>query len=82
MRCDIFWNRIPLLLLYGSGDFRADLDAELDLGLSEAIEQAGPPTRLVTVDQKFEGWSSLSVQELLIKEVLAWLGELTAKTER
>ncbi|MEX1133502.1 MAG: alpha/beta fold hydrolase [Acidimicrobiia bacterium] len=70
-------RRIPVLLIYGDDDFFADLKAELDQGLRAAIEAAGPPTRLVTVAERLEGYASLGAQDVLLKEVLPWLHELS-----
>jgi pimeloyl-ACP methyl ester carboxylesterase len=69
-------HRIPLLLMYGDDDFRADLESELDRGLSAAIAEAGPLTRLVMVPEHLEGCASLDAQDALLKGIVPWLQEL------
>lgn len=69
-------HRIPVLLMYGDGDFRLDLESELDRGLRDAIEKAGPPTRLVTVREHVEGCASLDAQDALLKGIVPWLQDL------
>jgi pimeloyl-ACP methyl ester carboxylesterase len=69
-------RHIPLLLMYDEDqDFRADLEAEFERGLRAAIDQAGPPTRLITVSERL-GVASLSSQAALLKGVVPWLHEL------
>jgi pimeloyl-ACP methyl ester carboxylesterase len=69
-------EHIPLLLLYGTDDSRADLEIELGRGLRARLEEAGPLTRLVTVPERLEGFASLSAQDLLIETVVPWLDQL------
>lgn len=69
-------RRIPILLIYGAGDFAADIDYELNNGLQAAIEGADPPTRLIKTSERFEGSASLVPQDLLLHEVVLWLREL------
>jgi putative redox protein len=67
---------IPLLLIYGTDDFRSDLEKELARGLRVRLENAGSPTRLITVSERLEGFASLSAQNLLIETVVPWLDQL------
>lgn len=69
-------RRIPLLIIYGIHDFRADFESELEQGLGAALEQAGPPTRVVTFPVRLEGFASLDAQGLLLGEVVPWLQSL------
>ena len=69
-------RRIPVLLIYGDDAFYADLEVELDLGLRATIEGAGPPTCLVKVAERLEGYASLGSQEVILREVVPWLLEL------
>jgi pimeloyl-ACP methyl ester carboxylesterase len=68
-------QRIPVLLMYDDEDFRADLESELERGLRVAIDQAGPPTRLVTVSERL-GVAGLSAQAALLDGIVPWLHEL------
>lgn len=70
-------RRIPVLLLYGTDEFRTDLDTVLEEGLREAIESADPPTRLVTIDERLQGTGNLRAQQLFQEIVVPWLGELS-----
>ena len=70
-------RQIPLLLLYGDDDFLADLEAELDRGLSAALEQATWPTRVVKVAERLEGYATLEAQRILEKEVGEWISDLS-----
>jgi pimeloyl-ACP methyl ester carboxylesterase len=69
-------NGIPLLLVYGDGDFRSDLESELDNGLRKAIERVGSPTRLVTVVGRLGDLASLAAQDELLDGVIPWPREL------
>ena len=69
-------RQIPLLLVYGADDFRADLESELEMGLRSAFEEAGPTTRLLMVDERLVGCASLGAQDVLAREVMPWLDEL------
>ena len=75
-------HRIPVLLMYGDGDFRPDLESELDRGLRSAIEKAGPPSRLITVKGRLEGLGSLAAQEDLLNCVVPWPLELLRLPDR
>jgi pimeloyl-ACP methyl ester carboxylesterase len=66
---------IPILLIYGDGEFRADFESELDRGLRTLIEQARPPSRLATVSERLAPFH-LGAQDLLLRELLPWLREL------
>jgi pimeloyl-ACP methyl ester carboxylesterase len=68
-------HHIPVLLMYGDDDFRADLESELDGGLRALVENAAPPTRLVTVSERL-GLSSLGAQDLLLDKLVPWLHEV------
>ena len=57
---------IPVLIIYGIHDFRADFESELEHGLGAAMEHAGPPTRFVTVPVRLEGFASLDSQAFLL----------------
>jgi len=67
---------IPILVIYGIHDFRADFESELEHGLGAAMEHAGPPTRFVTVPVRLEGFASLDSQAFLLGEVVPWLQSL------
>jgi pimeloyl-ACP methyl ester carboxylesterase len=67
---------IPILIIYGIHDFRADFESELEHGLGAAMEHAGPPTRFVTVPVRLEGFASLDSQAFLLGEVVPWLQSL------
>jgi pimeloyl-ACP methyl ester carboxylesterase len=69
-------RRIPILVIYGIHDFLADFESELEQGLGAAMEQAGPPTRYVTVPVRLEGFASLDAQAFLLGEVVPWLHSL------
>ena len=73
-------RRIPLLIIYGVSDFRADFESELEHGLSAAIEQAGAPTRVVTFPVRLEGFASLDAQGILLGEVVPWLHSLPSSS--
>lgn len=67
---------IPLLLLYGQGGFRSDFEAELDRGLREVVEKAGPLARVLRVEEFMPGYGSLPSQTAVLREITQWLGEL------
>jgi pimeloyl-ACP methyl ester carboxylesterase len=69
-------RNVPILLIYGNDDFRADLESELNLGLRPAIDEAGPITRLTLVDERLEGCASLEAQQVLLNEVVPWLDDV------
>lgn len=69
-------RKVPLMLLYGTGDFRADLDFELSNGLGSLLASAGPPTTVVTVEEGLERLASRAAQDLLLESVLTWIREL------
>ena len=69
-------RKIPLLIMYGDDDFRADFDAEMSNGLASEIDRVGPPTRVVMVADRLSGFGSLDTQALLLKEVIPWLHSL------
>jgi pimeloyl-ACP methyl ester carboxylesterase len=71
-------RRIPMLIIYGIHDFRADFESELAHGLGDALDQAGPATRVVTVPVRLEGFASLDAQGFLLGEVVPWLQSLPA----
>ncbi|MGH9894868.1 MAG: hypothetical protein ACREA0_23385, partial [bacterium] len=73
---------IPLLLIYGTDDFRSDLEMELERGLRVRLEEAGPSTRLVIVLERLEGFASLNAQNLLIETVVPWLDQLPLTARR
>jgi len=73
-------RRIPVLLMYGDDDFRADFESELDRGLRAAMEKADPPTRLITVSERLGG-ASLGSQAALLKGVVPWLHELPSSRD-
>lgn len=77
---------IPVLLMYGNDDFRSDLEEELRAGLGDLIATAGPPTRLITVNERLEGGASLAAQEVLLEAIVPWLLEteeaFTSRTPR
>ncbi len=73
---DLIDAHIPLLLIYGTDDYRADLEIELERGLRVRLEEAGPLSRLVTVLERLEGFASLNAQNLLIETVVPWLDQL------
>jgi pimeloyl-ACP methyl ester carboxylesterase len=66
-------REIPLLLIYGSDGFRADFESERLRDLRQAIEDAGPLTRIVRSDVPIKGCASLAAQDLLLAEVRPWL---------
>lgn len=70
--------RIPILLMYGTDDFRADFEAELNRGLRVAIEKADPPTRVMIVRERLEGCANFAAQEALVEGLVPWLLELPA----
>lgn len=73
----LFDQRIPLLLLYGAhDDFWPDLEIELTSWLGAALDRAGPPSRVITVEEPLEGCGNLDAQELLHKIVVPWLEDL------
>lgn len=69
-------RHIPVLLVYGTDDFRIDLEEELERGLQARLDQAGSSTRLITLDERLEGFASLNAQNLLIEVTVPWLSEL------
>jgi pimeloyl-ACP methyl ester carboxylesterase len=70
-------RKVPVLIMYGDDDFRADFEAVMKTGLASAIERAGPPTRVVLYPDRLSGFGSLDTQALLMKEVISWLHSLS-----
>ena len=73
-------RRIPVLLLYGDDDFYLDFKSELDQGLRTVISHADPPTRVVTVTERL-ALANLDAQNVLQREILSWLNDLTKATD-
>jgi putative redox protein len=71
-------RQIPLLLLYGTDDSRADLELELKRGLRSRLEAAGRSTLLVTVPEPLEGFATLTAQKLLFDTVVPWLDDIAS----
>lgn len=74
-------RRIPILLMYGDGDFRGDLDQELESGLRAALATAGPPSGLILTKERLQGYASFEAQDALLNGVLQWLGELSSSRD-
>ena len=68
---------VPLLLLYGQDDFRADFILELDRGITNDLVRAAQPTRVVMVEERLEGYASFAAQDALLVKVPEWLAELS-----
>ena len=71
-----FDRNIPILLMYGPDGFRRDFDTALGNGLQSTLDTNKHLSRLVITEDRFEGLASLSVQDLVVREVSSWLLEL------
>ena len=68
---------IPILFMYGPDGFRQDFDMALDNGLRETIDATHLLTRLILTEDRLEGFATVAIQDLLVKEVSSWLTELS-----
>ena len=66
-------RKVPLFIIYGDDDFRGDFEWEMANGLSELIDAAGPPTRVVLVPERLAGFRDTAAHAMLLDEVLPWL---------
>ena len=70
---------MPLKILFGDDDFRGDFEEALARGLQARFDAGGPGTGVLLVPQNLDGrLAELARQDLLIREVVAWLHELPA----
>lgn len=76
----VFERGVPSLLIHQDDAFGADLVAELDHGLRDAINDAPPPTRVVALDGYIP--RNFSAQSSLIEDVRRWLSEVRMTESR
>jgi alpha/beta superfamily hydrolase len=71
--------RIPILMLYGPDGFRVDFDIALERGLSPVFEGGSRHAKVLMVDDRLEGFPSLSSQDQVVTTVRLWLSQLAKR---
>jgi hypothetical protein len=69
---ELLQRRVPILLIYGLGDFREDFESELAAGLRASIERRTAMNRIVTFEEHLAD-ASYPHQELIFREIESWL---------
>lgn len=72
----VLQREVSILFMYGPDGFRRDFDTALENGLRETIDGTHFLTRLILTEDRLEGFATLAIQDLFVKEVASWLIEL------
>jgi hypothetical protein len=66
-------------MLYGPDGFRVDFDIALERGLSPVFEGGSRHAKVLMVDDRLEGFPSLSSQDQVVTTVRLWLSQLAKR---